>query len=452
MSAKKLYLIIVICLLVNASVSVLGFLFSFQVGMITEVALAIILGGILSRLIAKPLVEIKEEIDKVKEGDFSRRLHFLNSPVKEINDLSISIDSVSMMLKKSFRKINRQKNDQEAIFYSMREGVLLLNYKQEVIRANMSASQIFNVSLTNIRGKSILEVIRSTQLLQAIEKCLSEFEPQELEVDTNDKTILVRTCPIKHSKYKISGTVLVLNDITHLKKLESYRKQFVTNVSHELKTPLTAIQGFVETIIESEEVLTPDKRSEFLNIIHRHTMRLRSIIDDLMTLARLEDKKNSVELQKEDKNIYQILEAAKEACAFKAHNKNIDIHLKGDREIHALVIPGLFEQAVVNLLDNAIKYSGDGTEVFMRVSSDVDSIYIEVEDSGIGIAEKHIERLFERFYRVDKSRSREQGTGGSGIGLSLVKHIMEHHKGKISVESEEGQGSRFILQLTQSKN
>ena len=236
-----------------------------------------------------------------------------------------------------------------------------------------------------------------------------------------------------------------MNDITRLKKLENIRRDFVANVSHEIKTPITAIKGFVETLkdggVESEE-----DRERFLNIISNHVNRLEAIIDDLLKLSRLEkDTETDEGIKLDSEKIFKIVETAVQVCMPAAEAKNIQISFKCDDNLTARVNAPLLEQAVVNLLDNAIKYSNSSSTVSVNAYKDANGISIEVIDEGRGIESKHLPRLFERFYRVDKARSRQQG--GTGLGLAIVKHIIQAHGGRVTVKSTYGKGSVFLINI-----
>lgn len=230
-----------------------------------------------------------------------------------------------------------------------------------------------------------------------------------------------------------------------IKKLENIRKDFIANVSHELRTPITSIKGFTETLLESE-LEDKEEIRHFLEIINKHSDRLNAIIEDLLSLSKIE--KNGRDIKFVNCKIVTPIENAIEICKIKAKNKNLALEIYADRTLTAKLNPSLIEQAVVNLIDNAIKYSNDSSQVTIRLYKENKNAVISVEDSGCGIKEKHLSRLFERFYRVDKARSRKQG--GTGLGLSIVKHIAEIHKGDVAVKSELEKGSTFFIKIPNS--
>ncbi len=255
--------------------------------------------------------------------------------------------------------------------------------------------------------------------------------------------------PLRDAEGNRIGVLVVLNDVTRLARLENIRKDFVANVSHEIKTPITAIKGFVETLQEGK-THDPEDVKRFLGIIHRHVDRLEAIVEDLLALSRIEKEAEAEEIILGVPLVRGILARAIQACENKAEAKKIRLELDCSEELKGKINPRLLEQAVVNLLDNAINYSEEGTSVAVAAEETAQEILIRVQDHGSGIERKHQERIFERFYRVDKSRSRK--LGGTGLGLAIVKHIVQSHGGRVSVESQLGEGSTFTLHLPQSNN
>lgn len=244
---------------------------------------------------------------------------------------------------------------------------------------------------------------------------------------------------------------MVISDITRIKKLENIRQDFVANVSHELRTPLTSIKGFVETL-SAGAMNDPIEARRFLGILSKQADRLNMIVEDLLSLSRIERDSQEKAIDLQEGRLLDIINASIEACAAKAQSKNISIECSCDPNITAKIERTLLEQAVVNLIDNAINYSNSDTHIRVQVgysqanNSDAGSeTVISVRDEGVGIAHEHLSRLFERFYRVDKARSRKMG--GTGLGLSIVKHIVLAHGGRVDVQSSPGNGSVFFIYL-----
>ena len=240
------------------------------------------------------------------------------------------------------------------------------------------------------------------------------------------------------------GALIVLNDVTRLQRLENLRRDFVANVSHELKTPITSIKGFVETLQDGAWSNEKDAK-EFLAIIAKHVDRLTSIIEDLLSLSRIEQEADSGSMAREMARLRDVLSAAVQLCQAKAAEKGIHLDIRCDSALSATVNALLLEQALVNLLDNAIKYSPVRSVVEVAAGVEHDHLLLSVRDQGRGIEAEHLPRLFERFYRVDKARSRQMG--GTGLGLAIVKHIAQAHGGTVTVESAPGKGSLFTIRI-----
>lgn len=238
--------------------------------------------------------------------------------------------------------------------------------------------------------------------------------------------------------------IIVLNDITRIRQLEKIRKDFVSNVSHELKTPITSIKGFVETLLEGA-MYNHEEAKHFLEIISKHSSRLNDIIEDLLCLSRLEQDSEKNDAYFEEHEIKNILISAINVCDVNANIKKIKVDLECEDGLLAKVNPLLMEQAIVNLIDNALKYSEEKKSIKINAIRENQQIVIKIADEGYGISLEHIPRLFERFYRVDKARSRK--AGGTGLGLAIVKHIIQVHKGRIEVASEISKGSIFTVYL-----
>jgi two-component system, OmpR family, phosphate regulon sensor histidine kinase PhoR len=343
-------------------------------------------------------------------------------------------------------QITQQKNEQDAVFSSMGEGVVALDHLQRILHMNRAAAQILGLSRAQSQSRPVIEVIRIPEVIELIQSSLSTNESKELDLELPEGTVRylqVRSSPLMNAAPQKPGLVLVLSDVTRLRELEGMRKNFVTNVSHELRTPLTSIQGFAETVL-NPAVQDPTEIKKFVEIIQRHALRLSRIIEDILTLSRIEKDGETNQIDLHDAQLRPVLENAVELCTSKARVRNIQLVLTCDPEIHAVMDKYLLEQAVVNLVDNAIRYSDSGKPVLVSAELiGANEVAIRVKDQGFGIPEKHHSRIFERFYRVDKARSRE--VGGTGLGLSIVKHISTAHRGRVEVQSQPGQGSTFSI-------
>jgi two-component system phosphate regulon sensor histidine kinase PhoR len=280
-----------------------------------------------------------------------------------------------------------------------------------------------------------------------VNSILSETQPGETDIVLSgppERIIRLDGAALTDSNGKRTGAVIVLSDMTRIRHLENLRRDFVANVSHELRTPITSIKGFIETL-QDGAITEPREAERFLRIIARHSDRLNAIVEDLLTLSSLEESSEQRKITFEKKPVKPVLLSVIELSSVKAKEKNIQIELDCDNNIQAKMNAPLLEQAVLNLVDNSIKYSEPKGRIQILVNKKDSMVTISVRDNGCGIAKKYQDRIFERFYVVDKSRSRK--LGGTGLGLAIVKHIAVVHGGKVTVESTFGRGSTFTIYL-----
>jgi two-component system phosphate regulon sensor histidine kinase PhoR len=350
-------------------------------------------------------------------------------------------------LDRRLETIVRKENEHEAVLTSLVEGVLAVDQAGVVLSLNETCAEILGVDEPRARGRLVHEVIRQSSLLTFVEQALASPEPveQDLEASGPERHWLHAHATVLHdSQQRKIGALIVLHDVTRLRHLEKIRRDFVANVSHELKTPITSIKGFVETLLH-EQLEDRETSLRFLGIILRQVNRLDAIIGDLLTLSRLErgSEEQTIQLQRE--TVVEVLRAAIEMCEQKAAEKQMRLELDCPPELAAEINAPLLEQAVTNLIDNAVKYSESGAVVRIAAEQAEGQVVIRVQDQGCGIEAVHLPRLFERFYRVDRARSRE--LGGTGLGLAIVKHIVSAHRAVVTVESVVGQGSTFSICL-----
>lgn len=403
----------------------------------------------MSKSLVRPLEIIKVQAQRLAKGDFSSRVQLRSNDSLESEQLGQAFNEIAIQLNQRIEIILNQRNEQEAVFSSMVEGVIAVDSSENVLRINQAAYNILKISEKNIEGIKLNNVIDNIELHNLILFALQQNTPvgQEIIVHhdvEHEQVLLAQSAPLLDIHKKKCGTLIVFNDITKLKEFELQRKEFVANVSHELRTPLTAIQGLSETLIEFPD-LPQDKRAYFIDVIHTHSIRLESIIENLLTLSKIEKETEIDEINLVEESITLALSNAIFLCKDKALKRNIDIILNNSEEITFKHNSSLIEQAIINLLNNAIKYSNGNSEIKITVLKLDHEIKISVEDKGSGIPEEHLSRLFERFYRVDKARSRQ--LGGTGLGLSIVKHIALAHKGTVTVNSKINKGSVFSLIL-----
>jgi two-component system phosphate regulon sensor histidine kinase PhoR len=410
--------------------------------------IALIAAGIsllISRRISRPIEEMKKGADHFAEGDLTHRLTAPDS--EELASLAEALNQMAAQLDRRIETIMSQRNELETVLASMLEGVIAIDNEERIINLNSAAVGLFDSKPENCRDRNLQEVIRNSALQQFVRQSIISQVPKEDDISlyhNGEKTLHLHSSPLLDANKERIGTLVVFNDVTHLRRLENMRRDFVANVSHEIKTPLTAIKGFVETLHQGS-VDNPEEAKRFLGIIQKHVDRLSSIVEDLLSLSRIEQEDEVKTIKLEEGFIKDVFRSAILICRPKAEEKNITVISLCDEPISARFDAMLLEQAVVNLLDNGIKYSEPERTIYLKAERDNSEIKISVVDQGLGIAKKHLPRLFERFYRVDKARSRKMG--GTGLGLAIVKHIAQAHGGSVSVESTLGQGSTFTIHL-----
>jgi two-component system phosphate regulon sensor histidine kinase PhoR len=347
-----------------------------------------------------------------------------------------------------YQQTSRIEAEQQALFNSMAEGVLILDQAGHVQLVNRSLREFFGLN-SDVRGQTIMEAFRLQQLAETVKRLPEEriVQGSELELpEVNGRWLQFDAAAVLDREGTQRGAILVFHDLTRLKQLENTRQEFVANVSHELRTPLSLIKGFVETLLEGAKD-DPELATRFLRTIEKHTDRLTYLIEDLLTISKLESGQivmnlHEVGLHEEAGRVLDDLQA-------RAAGKNITLQNKVPEELKARADADRLQQVLFNLVENAIKYGrAEGTVSIGGEDNSSGRAELWVKDDGPGIPQDAMERVFERFYRVDRARSRE--TGGTGLGLSIVKHIVQAHGGEVWVRSDLGQGATFYFTLPQS--
>jgi two-component system phosphate regulon sensor histidine kinase PhoR len=367
---------------------------------------------------------------------------------EELGSLADTLNQMAQQLGERIRMTTEQRNELETILSAMREGVLAVDSEERILTFNQAAGSFLGIDLSSAKGHAIQEVIRNADIQRFLGGVLTGEGPAEGEIvlhgKANNKFRQLSGTLLHDINVKKIGALVVLNDITRMRQLENMRREFVANVSHELKTPITSIKGYVETLKEGA-LDDKDNVQKFLEIVLKQSDLLNAIVDDLLSLSRIEQDAERGEIQLTEENLRHIIDATTVDYELKARERNIKVIVSCSEEIIVKANSRLLEQAIGNLLDNAIKYSEPRKAVEIEATKNLDEIIIRVSDHGSGIAPEHLPRLFERFYRVDKGRSRE--LGGTGLGLAIVKHIVQAHGGSVRVESTLGKGSIFTLHL-----
>ncbi len=409
--------------------------------------LALIVSSLVSTRLVGPLRRLGDTAAEYARGRLDAELDPTGYP-EEFTRLAQAYSSMAAALREKMDALDGQNRETEAILASMSDALVVLDRKRLVVRVNAAAELLFGMDSRDARGIPLIQFVRNTEIVDFAAGNGGERERiVELRTAERDggRWLLARWSDVGAD----GGILLMLHDITRLKRLERIRKDFVANVSHELKTPVTSIQGFIETL---KDGALDDKAAarRFLDIMEQQSARLSAIIGDLLTISRLEQEGAS-EIAKEPTSVETLFADAVNLCAEDARKKRTGIETECPPGLTWNVNGGLIEQALVNLVQNAVKYSPEGARVRVRAAADTAGsggpghLLITVSDNGPGIPERYQERIFERFYRIDKGRSRDQG--GTGLGLSIVRHIALAHGGTVSLESAEGRGSAFTISL-----
>jgi two-component system phosphate regulon sensor histidine kinase PhoR len=411
------------------------------------VALVLAISVLITGRIVEPLRRMVRFASQASANHFDKKLFVPNKD--ELGELATALNGMSQRLSKTLEQITSERNHLQAILAGMEEGVLVTDLQGRIFLTNPSFKQIFNIAGL-VEGKGVLEIVRNVTLQKALTAAIRDRQAMAVEFATNEvppKFLEVHVVPFGRAGFAkqngISGLVAVFHDVSELKQLERVRKDFVANVSHELRTPLTAIQGFTETLLEMNQIDSTQSR-QFLETINRNAERMSRMVEDLLEISRLEsqqfDEKPS--LLDPAEFIHGAVQSFQELAAKKS--------MQLQTELPEIVPPVLatkriMEQVLGNLLENALKYTPDGGQVTLRAIALPNEVIVHIQDTGIGIPSVDLDRVFERFYRVDKGRSSD--SGGTGLGLSIVKHSLQAIGGRVWAESILGKGSTFSFAL-----
>jgi two-component system phosphate regulon sensor histidine kinase PhoR len=408
----------------------------------------------LARSLADPISEMTRRAIQLVSTTFDKKVQI--SSRDELGSLSKAISEIGSQLGNKIEEISKEKDYLQTILKGMMEGVLVVDGRGRILMVNDALRRLLSLA-SDVSDKMPLEIIRNAELEGAIRRAIHDGENIALELDLNksgEKTIEVNVVSILPSKRKtdedsegVRGAIAVFHDITRLKQLEKIRQDFVANVSHELRTPLTTIKGYAETLLDG--ALKEDQAFQFVQVIKRHTDRLTKIVEDLLMLSRIETKEFQLKL--EVVSVRDFIDDVTDFVKDLAEKKKISLSRNEiPSSLSVQADRSHLEQILINLLDNAIKYTPEGGRVTISaIEGDSKDIQFLIEDNGIGIPKEDLSRVFERFYRVDKGRSKEMG--GTGLGLSIVKHLVQAHGGRVWVESQPGKGSVFYFTLPKQK-
>ncbi len=410
---------------------------------LTILVLSAAISVYLTRRTTRQIDALTESAERYADGKLDREIETSEHASEELAVLSNALSRMASELKRRIDTSERERAELSAVLSAMVEGVIAVDREGKIITINPAASALAETGGKPAIGRTIFEVARHAEFQRFITEALKTGMAAEKEITLtkdSDRIIKITGTPLPGG----AGALFVMDDVTRLRKLENVRREFVANVSHELKTPITSIKGFVETLLDGA-MDDEEAKVKFLEIIKKQSDRLQAIIEDLLQLARVEQAAEESALELGEISLRQVAAAAIDGCFARAAKTRPEAVLECPGDIRVLANGALLELAIVNLIDNAIKYGGGGGKVTVSCKKEGACAVVSVADEGPGIPKEHLGRLFERFYRVDRARSRD--VGGTGLGLAIVKHIALAHGGAVFVESEPGKGSVFSIRI-----
>lgn len=415
-------------------------------GIIAGMLLSAVAATLLARYVTSPVARLSAASRKLADGDYAVRMHARGDA--ELDTLSNNINSIADKLEHTIDELEERNVRVDTIIRSMKNGLLAVDVEKRIQMINPVVFRMLDVvESSEVLGQSLVRVFRNTVLHDVLDRCLRDNTEQhgEILLFTDGKRVLdVTACPIplQEGSTATGGALVYLTDVTAVRRLEEMRSAFVSNVTHELKTPLTSIRGFVETL-RSGAIHDAKVADRFMDIIDIEADRLGSLIDDILELSEIEGTRREPDMGRFD--LLPLIGEVRDMLEGTAAARDVRIEIPEGAPLSVFANRNRIKQLLINLMDNAVKYNREGGTITVAATRRNDRVEIIVSDTGIGIPEEHQLRIFERFYRVDKGRSREQG--GTGLGLSIVKHIVQLYNGTIRVESEPGKGSAFIVTL-----
>lgn len=409
---------------------------------------SVISAALLSYNITKPINRVINVTKRLQNKDYSARINADYSG--EIGNLNTSVNALAASLQAHVNEIEESEKQLNSILSNLVSGVVLIDDKGFVDLTNHATERFLSKHTSKITGKEYSYVFGPLGIDHLIETVIEDNVKRHDEAHIyfpEERILDVHIAPYYSQGWHQRGAIIVMHDITDIRRLEKMRSEFVANVSHELKTPITSVKGFAETLLSGD---VPDETTakQFLQIIYDESERLNRLITDLLELSKIE--KQAMPLKITEVNVNDIIENSTQTISKFARDKNITLHLPDDKtQVHVEADADRLGQIVLNLVANAVNYTSDNGEIYIDVEERSSKVVLTVRDTGMGIPEEALDRLFERFYRVDKARSRH--SGGTGLGLAIVKHLVESHDGKIYVKSVEGIGSTFTVELPKTQ-
>ena len=405
------------------------------------VVIGLIIAIVLSKFVIYPINKLIKSAEKINEEEKSSKKIIINRKVKDAGNLENMIDSMTVELKQKLSEVSTQKNQIETILLHMTDGIIAFNMEGQIILINPAAKKFLSI---RPEDNTFDDIFKKFKLDINMEKIiyLENWTSTEQRIQVDEQYVKVFFAPFKNETDRPDGVIAVIQDITEHVKLDNMQKELVADVSHELKTPITSIMGYADTLLEGE--YDKETQGKFLNVIATEARRMAKLVTDLLTLSRYDSNKKKV--QKELFDLGELVKKCQDKLAIEIKKKNhiVNCFVTAD-------VPPVYadkddiERVVLNILTNSIKYTKDGGEIKIYVGFVYNDAYIKVFDNGIGIPEEDLNRIFERFYRVDKARTREMG--GTGLGLSIAKEILDKNGGSIDIKSVVGQGTEVVIRV-----
>jgi len=408
------------------------------------VVISVLVGIFVSKVLVNPMKKLIKSAEKIASGE-NIEIEKVVHDGGEVGDLTNAFNMMTTELKQKFNEVDRQKKQIETILLHMTDGIIAFNMQGEIIHINPAAKQLLTLSESDNTFEKIFKKLKIEINMEKV-IYLENWTSSEQRKSIGEKYINLLFAPFQDENDRPGGIVVVIQDITEHVKLDNMRKEFVADVSHELKTPITSIMGYADTLLEGE--YDKETQNRFLNVIAGETRRMAKLVTDLLTLSRYDNKK--VKKDETEFDLGELVKKCQEKLKFEIEKKNHQIEcfvtasvppVKADKD-------GI-ERVVLNILSNSIKYTPEGGNIKVYVGFVYNDAYIKVIDNGIGIPQEDLNRIFERFYRVDKARTREMG--GTGLGLSIAKEILDQNKGSIDIKSEVGKGTEVVIRIPTKK-